>query len=120
MPSDQPDRLRRASRPHLRIIATGMPARRSYIRARDLPSVLAAWPCEIADMSIAGTERIVLRLRLALRRERQRGASGQWSYDLGRHASLREALVAEEERLAALRRGGACAEAQVPDGASER
>lgn len=106
MPSSHHDGARKPARPHLRIIASGTPARRAYVRIRDLPRVLAAWPSEIADTSIAGTESLIQRLRLALRRERQRGVNGHWSYDLGRHASLRAALAAEEERLAALRRGG--------------
>ena len=117
MPSNHDARVRQGARPHLRIVATGTPARRPYVRARDLPAVLAAWPREIADMSLAGTERIVVRLRLALRRERRRGASGHWSYDLGRHAGLRQALIAEEDRLASLRRGGACAASPAPDSA---
>lgn len=108
MPYTHRDQACKRARPHthLRIVASGTPARRAYVRSRDLPRVLAAWPSEIADMSLAGTESLVQRLRLALRRERQRGASGHWSYDLGRHASLRAALTGEEERLAALRRGG--------------
>lgn len=36
--------------------------------------------------------RIVARLTRRLRRERQRGLAGHWSYDLNRHIALKQAL----------------------------
>lgn len=72
---------------------------RSYDRARDLPRLLPMWPFEISDASIDGAKRIVARLRCALRAERRRGLSGHWTYDLARHAQLRDALRAEQEAL---------------------
>lgn len=36
--------------------------------------------------------RIVLRLKHKIERERLRGASGHWSYDINRHIALKEAL----------------------------
>ena len=38
---------------------------------------------------------IIQRLEHALQRERSLGQSGQWSYDLNRHAALARALAAE-------------------------
>jgi hypothetical protein len=39
--------------------------------------------------------RLLARLRCALRRERQRGLSGHWTYDLARHAQLLRAYRAD-------------------------
>ena len=59
-----------------------------YDRLRDLPGLLPLWPAEIADDSLAARQRIVVRLRSALREERRRGLAGHWTYNLARHAAL--------------------------------
>jgi len=66
-----------------------------YVRARDLPKLVALWPSEIAAMSLADHARLLAKLRRALRAERQRGLGGHWTYDLARHAQLLRAYRAE-------------------------
>ncbi len=66
-----------------------------YQRARDLPKLLPLWAWELATPSQAEHARLLARLRCALRRERQRGLSGHWTYDLARHAQLLRAYRAE-------------------------
>jgi len=61
---------------------------RPYDRARDLGPLLPLWPHEIADHSEAGCARILAKLRRALREERRRALSGDWTYNLTRHAGL--------------------------------
>ena len=68
---------------------------KEYERERDLPRLLAVWPCELADQSRSGTFYLIGKLKNALRAERHRGRSGHWSYDLGRHIGLVNALKAE-------------------------
>jgi hypothetical protein len=68
-----------------------------------LGRMLPLWPAEIADTSLAGQERICRLLASALRRERQRGVGGHWTYDVARHAALARALRPELRRLARLR-----------------
>jgi len=75
---------------------------RRYERSRDLVSLIALWPKEAQDHSLAGTTLIVEKLEKALRAERRRGLSGHWCYDLNRHAALISALKAERERLQSL------------------
>lgn len=54
-----------------------------------LPRLIALWPNEVTDSRTpAGMNRLLGRLRKALRAERQRGLAGHWSYDLARHAEL--------------------------------
>ena len=53
-----------------------------------LPRLIAAWPDEIAELAGSGRERLLAKLRKALRAERQRGLAGHWTYDLARHAEL--------------------------------
>lgn len=72
-----------------------------YVRARDLPRLIALWPHELADESLAGRRRILAKLRRALRAERRRGLAAHWSYDLNRHLGL---LSAYKGELAALTR----------------
>jgi hypothetical protein len=69
-------------------------------RALELGRLLDLWPRETADVSIQGRLLVIKKLQAALRNERRRGASGHWSYDLGRHRRLSEAWRRE---LAALR-----------------
>ncbi len=54
---------------------------RYYVRPRDLPKLIALWPCELEDASEAGSLRIIAKLRRALRAERRRALSGHGSYD---------------------------------------
>lgn len=73
------------------------PAR--YDRRRDLPGLIAVWPQELADTSIAARERLLAKLQRALRAERRRGLAGHWTYDLARHAQLLAAYRAEQASL---------------------
>lgn len=70
-----------------------------YNRERDLPVLLAVWPCELDDRSLEGQGRLTALLRSALRRERQRGLRGHWTYDLARHARLLRAYECELRQL---------------------
>ncbi len=69
------------------------PAR--YVRHRDLPRLVALWPWELETPDRAARQRLLARLRRALREERRRGRAGHWAYDLGRHARLLAAYRAE-------------------------
>lgn len=73
-----------------------------YVRARHLPRLIALWPEDLADESEVGSERILERLRRALRAERRRGRSGHWSYDLNRHLGLIRAYKAELRHMQSL------------------
>ena len=66
-----------------------------YLRARDLPSLIALWPHELADESPEGSLLILSKLRRALRAERRRAVAGHWSYELNRHLGLMTAYKAE-------------------------
>lgn len=77
-----------------------------YDRSFDLPRLVAVWPQELADDSVAGRARMLARLEQALRAERQRGAAGHWTYDVSRHAQLILARWAEARELAEARRRG--------------
>jgi hypothetical protein len=48
----------------------------SYLRARDLPRLIALWPHELADQSSEGSLLILSKLRRALRAERRRALAG--------------------------------------------
>ena len=78
---------------------------RYYVRPRDLPKLIALWPCELEDASEAGSLRIIAKLRRALRAERRRALSGHWSYDLNRHLGLVSAYEGELARLSRAKRG---------------
>ncbi len=67
-----------------------------YRRTRDLPRLIALWPRELGDESAAGREKILAKLRAALRAERLRGRAGHWTYDLVQHAQLIAAYNAEK------------------------
>ena len=56
----------------------------AYARARDLPKLTALSPHELADGSIAGTERIAAKLASLARAQHALGLRGHWSYDLNR------------------------------------
>ena len=57
--------------------------------------MLPLWPSEIADHSLQGRDRIIQRMRRALRQERCRGLAGHWTYDLARHSALLRAYKHE-------------------------
>jgi hypothetical protein len=75
-----------------------------YERARDLPRLARLDPRELTAETVEGAEAILARLERALRAERNRARSGHWTYDLNRHIALRQAYLAETERLRALRK----------------
>ena len=75
--------------------------RQDYERTRDLAGLLPLWPAEIADDTLEGRQRIVQRLRRALREERRRGVAGHWTYNLARHAALLQAYKHEAACLEA-------------------
>ena len=87
---------------------TRQSSKRQYVRERDLPGLIGLWPSEIAARSSAERQRLLAKLRRALRMERQRGVGGHWAYDLERHAQLLRAYRAEAVACAqmSLRRGG--------------
>jgi hypothetical protein len=74
----------------------------AYLRARDLPKLIALWPRELGDHSLEGCRRILVKLRRALRAERRRAQSGHWSYDLNRHLGLLSAYKGELAGLSRL------------------
>lgn len=76
-----------------------------YERARDLPKLARVALPDLTDNGIESGERIVGRLESALRAERNRARSGHWTYDLNRHIALRQAYLAESERLRVLKGG---------------
>ena len=78
---------------------------KDYNRASDLPSLIRWDPFAGIPESAEGVAEIVARLERALRAERNRARSGHWTYDLNRHIALRQAYLAESERLKALRSG---------------
>jgi len=83
------------------LLTTPRPASTGYDRVRDLPRLLLIWPDQLADRSAAGSAKIVDQIKSMLRRERQRGRAGDWTYDLARHRHL---LIAYRAESAALRR----------------
>jgi hypothetical protein len=66
-----------------------------YVRARDLPRLIALWPQELEDQTSEGSLLILSKLRRALRAERRRALAGHWSYELNRHLGLMTAYKAE-------------------------
>lgn len=66
-----------------------------YVRARDLPRLIALWPRELCDQTPEGSLLILSKLRRALRAERRRALAGHWSYELNRHLGLTTAYKAE-------------------------
>lgn len=79
----------------------------AYNRRRDLPALVRADPFMPMPETPDAVANVVGRLERALRAERRRARSGHWTYDLNRHIALRQAFLAESERLASIRR--ACA-----------
>jgi hypothetical protein len=72
-------------------------------RRAALSRVLALWPHEIDDCSAEGRQKLVGKLRCALRAERRRGVAGHWTYDLARHVEL---LHLYREELEMVRKQG--------------
>ena len=92
-----PDRSR--ARKPSRIRAT-RPAPQPHLDRRTaIARALALWPHELEDESSSARERVLARLRQALRAERRRGLAGHWAYDLARHVEL---LRVYREELAAV------------------
>lgn len=77
---------------------------KTYDRTRDLPALIRLDPFSEVSEDASGSGEIVARLERALRAERNRARAGHWTYDLNRHIALRQAYLAERERLCALRR----------------
>ena len=75
-----------------------------YDRSRDLPKLARLASLDLLADTIEGAEAILARLERALRAERTRARSGHWTYDLNRHIALRQAYLAETERLRTLKR----------------
>src|SRR5262245_28884482 len=63
-------------------------ARPPYDRRTELARVLPLWPHELDDETHEARQRILGKLRRALRAERRRGVAGHWTYDLARHVEL--------------------------------
>jgi len=80
-----------------------------YARARDLPKLFPLAPENLADDSVAGTERIVTRLAALARAQHRLGRRRHWSYDLNRHLAVLTALKAERAHLAHLRNAASLA-----------
>lgn len=68
-------------------------------RSQNLARLVALWPGELDDLSIAGRRKLVAALWRALRAERRRGRHGHWAYDLARHADLYRAWSREQAAL---------------------
>jgi hypothetical protein len=82
--------------------------------------VLALWPHELEDVSTAGRQNLLIKLRRALRAERRRGIAGHWTYDLARHCELLHLYRQELAMLKASRVTGASARSAAPDCRRER
>jgi hypothetical protein len=95
--------------------AAPMP-RQEHERRAAVSRVIALWPHELDDSSHAGRQRVVAKLRRALREERRRGIAGHWSYDLARHVEL---LRVYRQELAAVT-GGVAITPAAPAGANGR
>ncbi len=77
----------------------GIRSTSSCHRNAELGRLVPLWPSEIGDLSIVGRRRMCRLLMSALRRERQRGIAGHWTYDVSRHAALARMLRSETEAL---------------------
>jgi hypothetical protein len=71
--------------------------RDDYCRERDLPRLVPILSEDLDTATPQQHQALLSLLRRALRAERRRAKSGDWSYDLGRHAAL---LVAYRHELA--------------------
>ena len=87
-PGAPPSRKATAKRKRPPGIRSIRPPRAVLDRRTALPRVLALWPQEIDDVSVAGRQIALAKLKRALRAERRRGIAGHWTYDLARHVEL--------------------------------
>jgi len=71
----------------------------THHRDQTLASVLPLWPGDLSDTSYAGRVRVLAQLQRALRKERQRGRSGHWSYNLARHRALLDTYRGEADAI---------------------
>jgi hypothetical protein len=71
-----------------------------YQRARDLPRLLPLMAHELETATLTQHLALLGLIRRGLRRERQRGVSGHWAYNLTRHAGLLAAYRAERALVA--------------------
>lgn len=94
---------RRAGRALDRAVKAGAS---SYDRLRDLPGLIRMEPISEAPETAEAIAAILARLERALRAERCRARGGHWTYDLNRHIALRQAYLAEAERLRAIKSSG--------------
>jgi hypothetical protein len=81
---------------------TAQPSKTALDRAARLTRLLPLWPHEAADLTYPGRLRLLAKLRRALRKERQKGLAGHWSYDLARHRKLLSEYRAEVASCLAL------------------
>ncbi len=72
-------------------------------RSRDLPGLIKSDPFAPPAETVDEVQAIVAELEAALRAERNRARAGHWTYDLNRHIALRQAYVAERDKLAAIK-----------------
>lgn len=82
---------------------SALTGRGRYSRARDLPNLIAVFPREIDDYTIAGTEAIIARIRKVLRAVYAQALHRDPHYSPKRHVRLWLALRGETARLAHLR-----------------
>jgi hypothetical protein len=102
---DASQRLQAAAHGALvRIVAEGAG---TYVRAAALPRLLPVAPADLERDDAATARRLCLMLARALRRERNRGRAGHWTYDLSRHVGLLQAYRAERAALTRLQRAEA-------------
>ena len=92
-----PDRLRWDKAGQKRALAVKIV--RLYNRT-ELNRILPVGQDELAAPGAAVTHKLLSMLGKALRSERRRGRAGHWTYDLGRHAALAQAIAEERLRLA--------------------
>lgn len=71
-----------------------------YDRIRDLPRLIPVMPRQLLDMTTPARRHILWLLARALKRERNLGHAGHWTYDLNRHIALAQACAAERRDLA--------------------
>ena len=77
-------------------------AKQAY-RREHLNRLIAVWPAELNDYTIAGTEHIIERIRKVMLALYRASVIGHWSYDANRHLALIAAFRAETARLAHLK-----------------
>jgi hypothetical protein len=117
-PAASPRLIRRPSGPS-RIRAL-RPPRLEHNRRVAIANVLALWPHELEDESPGGRQRLLARLRQALRAERRRGLSGHWTYDLARHVELLRVYRTELAAVAGRANDNATAEYPTASRAARR